>query len=820
LEWCDWELKAGFQQKDGSLGAIFEVGLLEHEPMTEKEIVSAVSSLKPWFNLPENCTLQILYDQSAISASDAEILKIEQSYPDAHPVSKLLFSKKMDALKESCKVHGENTPYRRKTYLSVRYFPQAKQKTKAKEYLRRGEAVLYRQMQGFVREFRNFTHLLKNLQANSNISLKEIGADELLDFLRKFFNPKTYYKRSFARYNSHISLSSQYLYNSPVLDYSGIEREGIKTRTLSLKTSPQFAYDGGMAYFVKLKFPIKLSLNFSFPSKGKVKRFFDIKEFFLQNTPSAKARVQREEIEEIQNRLARDDRCLQLTFNVILEGESEEELDKRTRDVCNIFNNDLECEVIKEDDIGLGLCLNALPLCYTPDSDYSTQRSIRILRSDATKFIPIFDSFRGLKNPLSVYLSRENNLVPFSLLENQTSNHTCVISDTGSGKSAFVIDIIQSVKRMSPEPLVFIVDKKSSYTMLAEYYDGDLTIFDRNKEVPFSPFRGIYDEEKIAFLTKLITSAVKLTSPSFQLESEHQAAITKALKLAYVNKCKRKGLTYIEGELLRESTDEEIVLTMENFITELGALNDGKNESFHEIVGPLISKLRPFYGDGLYAKFFKGSPGTKKKSNLFYVYDLDALDGDVILQSLMTMSVLEEVRRIISLPENQGRTGFIVMEEFAMLGKNNPSFRDFAIDFAETMRKRGVWLICLTPRPENYFELEIGRAFWGVASNFVFLQMKSDNVDYLAEKSSLLDEATREIVRSLKTINGDRAEIFYTNKEKTVSGAFSYRQSPLDRWMSPTNAKDAREADRALKRFDNKWEALEHLAKNYPNGVQ
>ena len=72
--------------------------------------------------------------------------------------------------------------------------------------------------------------------------------------------------------------------------------------------------------------------------------------------------------------------------------------------------------------------------------------------------------------------------------------------------------------------------------MLAEYYNGDLTVFDKNTEVPFSPFRGVYDEEKIAFLTKLISSAIQLTSPSFQLESEHQTAITKALKLAYLKK--------------------------------------------------------------------------------------------------------------------------------------------------------------------------------------------------------------------------------------------------------------------------------------------
>ncbi|MGE4233049.1 MAG: TraC family protein [Bacteriovoracia bacterium] len=810
-----------FQLKDGSLGAVFEASLLEHEPLTESHIMEAVRSVKSWFTLPENCVLQVLYEQSYISSLDREFEKLEQSYPNGHPIAKVLFQKRLEEIKNNCGKFGDRAPLRRRTYLSIRYFPHG-QKKKGSPLFKRGEAVLHHEVGNFVRELRQFKHIVKNLQSNSKIALIPMGAAEVLDILRRFFNPKTYYKRDFAKYNSNIPMSDQFIFNNPTLDFSGIEREGIKSRTLSLKTSPQFAYPGGMAYFTRLHFPFKLSLTFSFPTKGKVKAFFDLKEFFLQNTPSAKARRQRDEILEVQDKLAREDRCLHLTFNVLVEGESEEILDSRTRDVLNIFHNDLECEAIVDEDIGLGLCLNALPLCYSPDSDYSAARYIRILRSDAINFIPIFDSYRGHKTPVQLFLSRENNLIYFNLLENQTSNHTAVLADSGSGKSAFVINCIQSVKRLNPEPLVFIIDKKSSYVMLSEHFEGDLTIFDRNKEMPFTPFRGFYDEEKIAFLTRFIISALKLTSPSFNVESEHQAAITRALKQAYLKKCDRAGLTYLEGELIRQESDEEVELTMEDFIAELGAISGTGGDAFRESIEQLIHKLRPFFDDGTYARFLKGKRSLKgKKSKLFYAYDLDALDGDPVLQSLMTMAVVEEIRRILSLQENKGRTAVIVFEEFAMLGRNNPAFKDFAIDFAETMRKRGCWLITLTPRPQNYFELEVGKAFWGVADNYVFLQMNPDNVDYVAKNSGLLDEACVEVVKSLKTINGKVAEVFYINKKGSVKGAFSFTQTDYDRWMSPTNAKDAVAADNALKMFEGRrWEALEYLVKKYPNGTE
>lgn len=811
-----------FVHKDGSLGAVFEAALLEHEPLVTEQVIEAVEGLKPWFNLPTHCVLQVLFDQAHLSALDRTFDTIAKQYPGGSPVSKTLFDTRLRRIQSACNSDDRLAPLVRRCYVSLRFFPGSSLKASS-VLMKRGESVLYEEMKGFVEASREFRQVVTNFQSNSKIRLRLLSGADLLDVLRRFFNPKTYYKRSFAPYNPSLPISDQIIYSSPTLDFAGIEREGVKTRTLSLKTSPQHAYPGGMAYFLKLPFPFKLSLNFKFPTKRQSKSFFDMKEFFLQNTPSARARRQREEILEVQEKLARDDRCLHLTFNVILEGESDEVLDARVREVVNIFNNDLECETILEDEIGLGLCLNSLPLNYSPRADHSTQRNIRILRSDAVKFVPIFDSFRGLKKPIQLFLSRENNLVPFSLLENETSNHTVVLADSGSGKSAFIIDCMQSMKRMTPEPMVFVVDKKSSYVMASEYFDGDLTIFDRNLDMPFTPFRGVYDEEKIAFLTKLLLSGIKLTSPNFEMESLHQTAISKALKLAYEKKVQQAGLAYVEGELLKQGTGSDIELEMEDFVAELARLPSEKEfESSQEIIDSLLRLLMPFYSDGTYARYFKGSPKKRgSKPGSLIIYDLDALDSDPTLQALMTMAVFEEIRQTIKRPENRGREGLIILEEIGMLGRNNPTASAMVVDFAETMRKLGFWLISLTPRPQNYFELEAGKAMWSVADNFLFLQMSADNVEFLAKQSQLLDEANKEIIKSLRTKRGSHADVFYMNKKKTRQGAFRYFQSPLDRWLAPTNSKDASEASKALRKFrDDKWKALTYLAEKFPRGVE
>ena len=83
-----------FINKDGSLGVVFEVELLEHEPMPAKGIISAVESFKSLFALPENCVLQVLFDQSYISKKDRVWDQLLSKHKYSHPVSEFLYKRK------------------------------------------------------------------------------------------------------------------------------------------------------------------------------------------------------------------------------------------------------------------------------------------------------------------------------------------------------------------------------------------------------------------------------------------------------------------------------------------------------------------------------------------------------------------------------------------------------------------------------------------------------------------------------------------------------------------------------------------------------
>lgn len=526
----------------------------------------------------------------------------------------------------------------------------------------------------------------------------------------------------------------------------------------------------------------------------------------------------------LQEKLVRDDRVIQMTFCVLLEGSNDEDLDRQTKECLARFQRHLECEAIVESEIGLGLWLNALPLNYHPITDWTTKRGVRILASDVVHFCPVFDSFRGTAGTAqSVFVSREKGVVPFHLKSTGNSHHIAVLGDTGSGKSGQVIKLLLGELRKEPRPLLFVIDYKTSYGMLSRYVPSELTTFERGKPMPFSPFRGELDEDKLRFLVQLLTSAMQLTSAQFQLDSEHRTCLTQALRRAYETKVRSAGVKYERGELVAGATDESPSLTLDDVIAQLGTITgEVEFEKYGAFVEEITKKLRPFYGDGIYAPFFRqaNSPVSKMQVDL-HIYDLDALASDPILQTLVTMSVVDEIRRRIKTDEARNRGGYIVIEELGMLGRNNPVAKDFVIDAAETFRKLGFFLIGLTPNPRNYFDLAAGQAMWSVADHFLMLSMSEDNVDFIAKNSTLLDEASIQVVKSLRTVRGSHADLFYRHKGKAVSGAFRNIPSAHELWLMPTHLPDALEAQKTLERFPGEpGRALEDLVARYPLGTK
>jgi hypothetical protein len=277
------------------------------------------------------------------------------------------------------------------------------------------------------------------------------------------------------------------------------------------------------------------------------------------------------------------------------------------------------------------------------------------------------------------------------------------------------------------------------------------------------------------------------------MESHHLAIVSRALKEAYLRRARERGIVYRDGDLIEADSENEISVSMDDVIASMSGLTaESEFETLKEPIEDLITRLMPFYGDGIYAPFFRGQKKGKKieAQKLLYAYDLEALDSDETLKVLMSMCVIQEIMTTMAKPESLKRGGVLYIEELGCLGRDNPIVGEFVVEAAQRMRKMGFFLIGVAPNPRVFFETEAGKAVWGGADNFFFLKMSPDNVRYMQENSSLLSPAALEIINTIETKPNEYAEVFYSNKAGNHQGAFRYIQSNLDRISSVNSERD------------------------------
>jgi hypothetical protein len=803
-----------FIMNDVSLGVIYRVTLLEHETMSIDELSELKSQLEQWMNFPSNCVVQFLFQQSGLSTEEIDLAVQLESKPECD-FAEYLREQRIAMMKEMSKVPGKLM--KRNCYFSIRFIPESSPFNVADLLPESLADSLSSGVRRFDARVAEFEKLLSRIESLSKISLTRIDADELRSVLaRTLIQPNT---ECLAPINPDVPLNEQLLFQSLEANEKGLTGKKL-TRTVSLLV-PSDHFEGASSLFLNLPFPIDLSLRMTFPSKAKIGRFLATKEWCTKNSFSAKSQRQFEELQATKKRLAEGDRCVHLCWSVTVSGDSEQEVLARANKVCALAIEAFNCNSIVEDEIGFDLLRSSLPLHYDPKSEWGTQRHIPLHQSEIINFIPIFDSFRGTRVPLQVYRSREGNLLPISATEGQTSLHMKIIGDSGSGKSALINSLINGFKALPTEPIVFVVDFNTSQTMNVKYYKGELNLFSENESCPASVFRGVYDLKKVSVITKWVSTAVKLTSPSFQIESEHREANYQAVKNAYRKKALEAGIRFIGGDLFEIPSNVAVYVDMDSIANELSYLPAQEGfERFKPAIEDLLVKLRNFYGDGLYARYFKPSSETQTYDKRFYVYDLVRIQEDPVLLDLTIASLFEEFRQVKMMPENQDREVWAILDEIAVLGRESDVFSEYFVIKSETGRKDTFWIVGATNRPQNYADIPVCRALSSVSEYTVYLPMSIDNIKKLREIESGITDADAENIASLEIKKNQYTEVMIASKSTKVKGVFRFEQSHADRWQSPTNPKATREALKALEKHpEDIVGAIKYLTEKFPEGV-
>ena len=788
-----------FVLTDKSLGVIYRLETLDHEPMLFEDIANYSSSLQSFLDLPSNCVLQFYSYLGPIS--EDEISKVGHlPWKPESQTANFLRSKRIEGLNEIAK-NGELL--KREVYFSIRFVP--KKLSRFNIFSKLSDSFL-EEIKEHEKKVEDFEKILNKLEAISKINLKRIDSEDLRSCIRRSLFCK---KRPLAPMLSSVPLAEQILFSDINCDNEGLCGE-IYSKTVSLLAPGEYC-QGDAVGFLNLDFPSIVSLRLTTPSKMSIAKTLGIKEWCTKNSFSHRSKKQFEEIQETKKRLAKDDPCLHLSWSVTVFGKTKEEVNHRANYVIGLGVEKFKCNSIFETDCGFDIFWNSLPLNFDPKSEWGIQRFIPRHRSEVSCLLPVFGAGTGSNIPLQLYENREGRIIPFSLLESPTAQHAVFIGDTGSGKSFLVNSCLNGVKSLHTEPIVFVFDYNTSQTMNTRLYGGEISKCSPNKPPVMNIFRGVYDEKKVSVLVDWMCEAARLTSPSFKIESEHKEALNQSIRLAYRKKLDSQNTTFVEGELVNTLLGESVVLNMDDIAVELSYLPGQKGfEKYESVVQGLLLKLRGFYGDGMYAEYFKPKKNYSEFDKKFYVFDFEGIKDDPILLNLTVLSAFEQVRQVKLKPENEERQVFAFLDEIAELGRDCPLMTRYFVGKTETSRKDAFWIWGATNRPDNFFDLEVCKALLELSSHVLVLPMSPKNVDQFSKRSKLMNIADEENVSSLSVKKGEWGEFYYMRTDGREKFIVRNRPTAYEMWQTPSNAEDSRTASKVLSK--NKGDAVKALS--------
>lgn len=783
-----------FILNDKSLGVIYEITPLDHAPMEFEEIKEISQNILSLIDLPENCIVQFL---SASMPESADNFLKNSELNSKNQTAQFFNQKRTELYLDRI---SKNLVLDRKLYLSIRMREERSVFSLNQILPQREENLILSLIEVYEKNRESFEKILGKIESLSRLPLKRIDAETLRTLIRS--NLFLDSKRKLAPIVKNVPLNEQFVFESVECDEKGI-LGNTHSRTVSFLVPSEHCEGDGVS-FLNLNFPHLVSMRITKPKKSTIAKSLGIKEWCTKNSFSHRSKRQFEEIQNTKKKLANDDTCLHLSWSVTVFGQNQEEVEKRANIVLALAAEKFKANGICEEDCGLDILLNSLPLYFSEKCEWGSQRFIPLHKTEVSCFLPVFGSFLGDEEKLQFYETREGNVFGFSPLSSKTSQHSLFIGDTGSGKSFLMNSCLNAVKLLPEEPIVFVFDYNTSQSMNARLYDGEISRCQMGEAPSVNVFRGIYDDKKVSVLVNWMCEAIRLTSSTFVIETEHKEALSQSVRLSYAKKLQSENTTYIEGELTATPLTDSVSINMDDVAAELSYLPTQKGfEKYVDVVDQLLLKLRSFYGDGLYADYFRNANTEANFDKRFYVVDFEGIKDDPVLLSLTVACAFEQVRQVKLRPENEKRQVIAVLDEVAELGRSCPMISDYFISKAETSRKDAFWIWGATNRPTNFFEVPVCKALLSVVTHLYVLPMSAKNVEQLREETKNLGDADVENILSLKIEKGKFGEFYYISTDGRKKYIGRNRPNSFEYWQTPSNLEASRRVAKILKKNNN-----------------
>ncbi len=441
-----------------------------------------------------------------------------------------------------------------------------------------------------------------------------------------------------------------------------------------------------------------------------------------------------------------------------LRGHDEAELDRRGLDLANVMLN-AGLQPVREDDevAPLNSYLRWLPCCYNPSTDRKKWYTQLMFAQHVANLSPAWGRSQGTGHPGITMFNRGGGPItcdPLNRLDRQMNAHLFLFGPTGSGKSATLNNLLIQVSAIY-RPRLFIVEAGNSFGLLSDFAKRMGLTVNRVKLAPGSgvtlaPFADAYRLiETPSDVQTLDADALDEDQPAEAAAAEAEAdeqrdvlgelEITARLMITGGEDKEEARMTRADRSLIRQcilDAAERCTAQKRSVLTR--DVRDALRERGRDATLPEMRRVRLLEMADAMDMFCQGADGE--------MFDRDGSpwpEADITLVDLATyaregynaqlsiayISLISTVNNIAERDQYLGRPIVNVTDEGHIITKN-PLLAPYVVKITKMWRKLGAWYWLAT---QNIDDLpRAAEPMLNMIEWWICLSMPPDEVEKIA----------------------------------------------------------------------------------------
>lgn len=554
--------------------------------------------------------------------------------------------------------------------------------------------------------------------------------------------------------------------NEQIFDYDTditVQRNGMTLgdkhlHVLSAKRLPDAIYFGEAIRFigdlsgagVSVRESYMITVNVFMPSPEKTKSVIDRKRQFATNQafgPMLKfVRALGEKYEgynQLDKSLSAGFKPVKISYSMAVFADTEEQVIQASTALRNLWREQ-RFDIMNDSFAMLPCFINMLPLCADHTAITDTFRYKTMTTEHATALLPVFGEWKGTGTYHTSLMSRNGQMMSFSLHDSNTNKNAVICAESGSGKSFLVNELVMSY--LSEGAQIWIIDVGRSYEKLCEVIGGDFIHFAESTNTSLNPF-GLIEETVVDIDEE---TGEEITVDGYEAESDALFSIVSAMASESGVLCEFQKA--VLKQIMQDVWNKHKKNMLIDHIAE--ACNAHNDQRIKDVGVQLYS----FTSNGSYGKYFS-RPSNINFKNRFTVLELDDLQGRKHLRQVVLLQLIFQVGREIFLGE-RGRKKLLIIDEAWDLLKDG-EVAVFMEHAYRKFRKYGGSAVIATQSVNDLYENPVGRAIAENSSSLLLLGQTEETVESIRRTKRLeLPDSGYEMLKGVHTILGAYSEIF------------------------------------------------------------